>query len=674
MGIYNQTVEKLLMELDVEENILHNYDNTTYHIQFFMLPVHVQIDYFNKKNQLKDNDRELSDLLNKNKIIIAESGVSTNINIESLSMRVLSSNPTHGLSTAVDMTMKITEIGTGGLVNKIALLSKILGYETYVNQPYFITIWFNGYDHTDKRKGMPVGKINNTSYTYCVYISENKASIDDGTTSYTMKLINMTFEGMKKEWSIINNIGNITFEKGTTFKTAVGKIENRLNEIYKRNLGQSIVSGLYGNEDIIKIDVLEPNTHEIKSGTSKLTYNSCKEKITFKNDERVNLITLINDVWNRLNENTGYVPNVTFQPVLVGSANNRLYYRLQMNITPIMIPTLKDFIDSLYVKNDNISNSFLTQIEQVQETYLKEIHKMKALPKRYFYSYTGKNLDVIEYKQTEDHLWFLNTGASDIDAIELNSFSKFDSDIISSNSENYVPNVYIEKINSAREQNQGKKIFIDDVFRMLSKREMSDLTKNRYTMTIGSLNTHDAQTTNSNLNEDKDEQASDQREIDISQTIVGIGAENYLSTAQKVTLNMSIIGDPYWLEFGSEKDNGSVEKMFPHIILSLSTPMIPNSMDNYKADELMKITTLYQVHVITSTFSNGVFKQDLEGTIATPFIQTRNAKPIKVPKKSKASVSPSTSYDEDFQKQISSEDRATQGILTAQRYGLGFIY
>lgn len=619
MGIYNQKVEKLLMETKLDENILHKYDNVTYHIQFFMLPVHIQIEYFNKKNSLVDNDRELNDLLNKNKVIIAETGVGSSINIESLETTVISSNPTLGLSTVVDMTLKLSEIGTGSLVNKIALLSKILGYDGYVTQPYFITIWFSGYEHATKAKGYPISKINNESYTYCVYISENKSEIGDGITTYSMKLVNMTFEGMKKEWSVINNMGNLTFDVGTNFPTAIKNVlEPRLISLYKKTFGENITNMLYKNEKIIEFNF---------DKTTQFQWKGCDKKITYKSNEKTNLITIINELWNKINGNTGYVPNITYQPILVGSVNNKLYYKLIVNINPIKIPSLKNFIESLYAEKNNkyISNYYLATIETIQENYLKEIHKMNALKRRYFYIHTGKNVDVIDYKQAEDNLWFLNVATNDAHEISLNTFDKIKDFVVSNNVSNYVPNDYIRKINMVRDKTQGKKIFADDVFRILSRKDMTELLKHRYTISTGSLNVIDVQTTNSDDIDNKDP-ILHKVDDNIEQTFVGIGAENFLSHAQKITLDLTIIGDPYWLEFGSEINQGDIEHMLPHVVLSLSTPMIPDNMDNYKPDDFMKINTLYMIHTITSTFSNGAFTQRLEGTVALPFVQSKNAK------------------------------------------------
>ena len=47
-------------------------------------------------------------------------------------------------------------------------------------------------------------------------------------------------------------------------------------------------------------------------------------------------------------------------------------------------------------------------------------------------------------------------------------------------------------------------------------------------------------------------------------------------------------------------------------------------MDDYRTDPLMELNTLYVVTQVTSTFESGKFMQNLEGFVATPFIQSSN--------------------------------------------------
>ena len=119
-----------------------------------MLPKDIQEQYSQKKSSLQDNE-ELKNILNKNKIIIAESGYSSDINIVSFDTKTIPSTASELSSITTEMKLVLEEVGGNSLVNKIALTSIILGYSGYVGQPYFVSVWFTGYDNKDAITGVP---------------------------------------------------------------------------------------------------------------------------------------------------------------------------------------------------------------------------------------------------------------------------------------------------------------------------------------------------------------------------------------------------------------------------------------------------------------------------------------------------------------------------------------
>ena len=119
MGIYSNDIENKLLNTPVKDNILFGYDNYTYHIQFFMIPKEIQEIYSERKSSLMDNE-DLKKLLNNNKIIIAESGYSTDINIVSFDTKTIPTTASELSSITTEMKLVIEEVGGNSLVNKIA--------------------------------------------------------------------------------------------------------------------------------------------------------------------------------------------------------------------------------------------------------------------------------------------------------------------------------------------------------------------------------------------------------------------------------------------------------------------------------------------------------------------------------------------------------------------------
>ena len=98
---------------------------------------------------------------------------------------------------------------------------------------------------------------------------------------------------------------------------------------------------------------------------------------------------------------------------------------------------------------------------------------------------------------------------------------------------------------------------------------------------------------------------------------------------QRLKVNLNIIGDPEWLLPSSEF--GPIEFMFrndinymPHILLCTKNVRSKDGMDEYRKDPLMELNTLYVITQVTSTFEGGKFLQNLEGYVATPFVQSSN--------------------------------------------------
>jgi len=260
MTVYAPEVEKILTSFVGTHNNLFEYDNYTYHIQFYIVDAEAQKEYsdarFSNFNTSKDldvtsqNAREASSKLNGHKIIIAESGKTNDISIESLNINTVPGFGTDNFSYAAstEFKLKIKEVAGCGLVNKIHLVSSMVGYSSYIYTPYFLSIWFTGYKNTDKEK---INKRIPNIFNGCdhvdfqVIIEDVKTNVGEESTTYDMTLRPITDIGLMKEFSYVNDFKLGEIQKGWTFRHICDIIEEKKNAEIEKNLGKSIYSGLY---------------------------------------------------------------------------------------------------------------------------------------------------------------------------------------------------------------------------------------------------------------------------------------------------------------------------------------------------------------------------------------------------------------------------------------------
>lgn len=250
MGIYSSDVEKLLLKTPMLENPLFKYDNYTYHIQLFMVDKETLRKFNETKYQsLKNNS--IVDTSSKDaekayekfndpdaiKVVIAESGVTNVVSINDLTIKTV---PAFGdnktFAASGEFKLKLTETAGNGLVNKMHILASLLGYKSYISTPVFITVWFTGYNNTDREK--PVDKITQGGdapialprYTYQLIISEVNTNVEEGKTTYDMTLYPAADTGLQTDFAYMNNAAFSRFAANDEFSTILRKLQEAKNE------------------------------------------------------------------------------------------------------------------------------------------------------------------------------------------------------------------------------------------------------------------------------------------------------------------------------------------------------------------------------------------------------------------------------------------------------------
>ena len=236
INITSNNFEELLQLLQnyYEPNILEYYDNVTYNIRFYMLNSLFQSRYSIERKNNNLNGFEIPD---NEKIIIAETGVSDNYSIDSLTINNIHSciykNPS---ALTYNMEMIINENNGCSLGTKIAAVSQVLGYDGYIGTPFHIDIWFSGYENAT---GLPIKIIKdgdeNLVLSYEVILSEVKTSVDNNGAKYNF-IMTPSYQGcFSKQEEILNKIGEIVGGAGNTYGSYITKIIEYINERFDKD-------------------------------------------------------------------------------------------------------------------------------------------------------------------------------------------------------------------------------------------------------------------------------------------------------------------------------------------------------------------------------------------------------------------------------------------------------
>ena len=673
MGIYHPSIEEKLLNCPVEENILHEYDNYTYHIQFYMIPKAQLETYESMMSQGLDGQS----ILENSKYIIAESGVTNSIFVESLEMdTVPPTNYSNNSISTIKMDLKLEEVGGCSLVNKIALCSKVCGYDSYVLQKYFISIWFTGYRNNHYTQGDVETVIGGQKYTYEVTLANVKSVMESNKTSYSIEMYPQYYPSLTQDSNRLIMCSEILMERSWNLQQCLNEFNDRLNKQLEKLLGKSVYNYIYGDSENASYEIIltEPlgddfynknertvfgpkgdvgiingvpvgsqkaeelsnelgvsyGRHQIKNYESKnFTKSSLKDGFIVDATASI-LITPTNEdtIQTLIRKIVSLFPNIMQggfdyvlenRDVLVKSYQGINWYKHVIYVNIIKVPGL---FSSYKASKDNTYDDYIYKPIQTQELYLYELFKNNSLNKRYYWLLNNKNIDVLSIKRNEDQLWYLNYGLScknDIlenltdDTNKLNII--MNSPEINNKEEEF--NNYVSKL-----KRKDGTIYVDDIYELYLKADTNVNVDSMFSIGMTSSLTEFYK--NESITENPDtaekEKLTKNESLQNQNNSSMLGYKNLFRAGQKLDIDIDILGDPYWLLFNSENIGlHNLPYMLPHIVVCMKSYTQPDGMDNYKEDVLMTINTLYVVTEIKSVFQNGVFTQKLIGVLALPF-------------------------------------------------------
>lgn len=114
---------------------------------------------------------------------------------------------------------------------------------------------------------------------------------------------------------------------------------------------------------------------------------------------------------------------------------------------------------------------------------------------------------------------------------------------------------------------------------------------------------------------------SETEEENVLKTRPRIGFDNLVTSGNATSLDLNIIGDPMWLDIASVLSPKDRTKYLTiSIIFKKNSNFYMDNHDLYQHEPLTQFILPYSITQITSTFTNGAFKQQLKGHINAAFL------------------------------------------------------
>lgn len=624
MAFYGTAVDNKIKNINYLHNQLEDYDNVTYNARFYMISQEYQNQLSKERLQ---NDKNIV-IQNKYKVIIAETGVTTQYSIDEISLKsVFSQVGSQNNSLTYEIKMQLKEINDCTLINKITLVSKLLGYESYTNRPYHLDIWFSGYKHDAPKN--PIAVIGEV-YTFEVIASEVKSNVNDQGTIYSFLLTPTNNIAYNKDLDVIMNSGEFKSMSGTV-EDLRKNIENKVNELYFKNNPQ--YKKYYSDGKYIEINLINningsQSNGKITSLTDKNSspkYTNSTSAIQIKPDNTTTLNTIFQDICAASSDLRNVLARPYYQVSSIGSYENQEMYKIKMNVVLTKAPYLEWFQKHAkeIKERGTLTDVSPQELETMQLALLEKMENEKTLQKRYQFMFNGVDTNVLEMNSTLDNLWFMNLGGADLHDVATSSkalLQKMDElenkEISSLNSKtnDYNFNDYSD-IDRVRSLAADGRLYLDDIYNTLSKTVKINLLSSRKV-----LEKSDLYSPNSVENMESNDEA-------FEQTIAKVGFTNLFGKANLVELKIRILGDPYWIRIPS--DNALYgTSMFPdnvklfNFIYTMRTGMKTDgyTTTGYNLEDVAEITGVYQVVGVTSMFRDGKFTQELQGVINGEFL------------------------------------------------------
>ena len=408
---FDARLNSLGLNWNPQPNPLNVYANYTYHIRWFMTS---EAESYNNVDPANPNSNNMA------KTVIVESGVTAGFNIVELRSTAYASANTsrRNMWSSVEFDMVISEPLGLNLMDKIYFSSKQIGVINHARCPYFLEIWFTGYDED--------GTIVAPGLFYQMYrvkIQTMEVSATQVGSTYNIHLyVDNTFGEMNQ--SAISHAGfNV---KATTlgqfldgYIAALNKQQIDLNNDSVQQYHYKIVyPDIWKNWNIRPADT---DKHVSRSGEMSIQSSDLKDRtvITINRGQAVENVVnfavyLCKDAqdWITGDNGAGGGGATLTEEALVGYVS---VYPMCKIIG--FDPVTRDYIYEItYVLSrtesarayTDMQSVKLAQLPNTQLSKLKYMIQNNRLVKRYDYIWTGLNTEVVSFDIKMDLTWAIN--------------------------------------------------------------------------------------------------------------------------------------------------------------------------------------------------------------------------------------------------------------------------
>ena len=224
----SQLYEENVADLEVRQNVLHNYANWTYQLGMYMLTPESFMNIVENGGVTNPSD-ELQNLLFRSggagrKGVLGEQ---KDYHIDSLRFTSVVGQNSQGAKSSnnFDIAFNITEPYGVAFLAELVQLALTLGIEDHFEVPYLLEMKFNGYDSA----GNPVPSIPGSGPKYIpIKIIDIKFSISSAATVYHVRAVPYAHMPLQDQHDAY--IKESVSLKGETFEQLIGNLQEHLNQ------------------------------------------------------------------------------------------------------------------------------------------------------------------------------------------------------------------------------------------------------------------------------------------------------------------------------------------------------------------------------------------------------------------------------------------------------------
>lgn len=409
-----QELSRLGIDFSPKENPLNVYANYTYHIRWFMTDESAAYNNISKTNPNADSI---------NKTIIAESGVTAGFNITDFEMETTCGPNAKTLNTvSTTWSMTITEPYGISLIDKMRSAAKTQPIINYMRAPYFIDIWFTGYDEN--------GKVVDDKLFYQLFrvnIIDMEATLTEGGSKYSISGYFDNDFGFSNQVSI--PAGGLSIQAKTVgefFK----KLEEKLTEQQKKILQQNFADLEYK----IKVPpemrdwtfrAADPESQDSRNADMSLEVTEGTMNVTINLGMSIEVI--VNRVISMCPEADPWVKGETSGGT---AGSNSAEITTNGFASWLMVHSDVKIIGFNYYTRDYIREVTYTLVRYrtartgadaatlvaleslpVQKEKINFLKSQGAINKLYQYIYTGQNTEIIRYEIKVENFWSITLPA-----------------------------------------------------------------------------------------------------------------------------------------------------------------------------------------------------------------------------------------------------------------------